>query len=135
MRTPPRDNLSEDIRKNGLRTSHTLSGLHMHCSSTILRPVSSTHIVLAWGSSVYSKGCLVARKIVRWYLFYTRDSIDSIGFPGAAPIEEGEGGGGERLIKDLKRKANSLSRGTRQASALGLEGRPPPHENCSARYD
>ena len=46
-----------------------------------------------------------------------------------------EGGGGERLIKDLKRKANSLSRGTRQASALGLEGRPPPHENCSARYD
>ncbi len=25
------------------------------------------------------------------------------------------GGGGERLIKDLKRKANSLSRGTRQA--------------------
>ena len=45
------------------------------------------------------------------------------------------GGGGERLIKDLKRKANSLSRGTRPASALGLEGRPPPHENCSARYD
>ena len=45
-----------------------------------------------------------------------------------------EEGGGDRLIKDLKRKANSLSRGTRQASALGLEGRPPPHENCSARY-
>ena len=38
-------------------------------------------------------------------------------------------------MKDLKRKANSLSRGTRQASALGLEGRPPPHEKCSARYD
>ena len=28
-------------------------------------------------------------------------------------------------MKDLKRKANSLSRGTRQASALGSEGRPP----------
>ncbi len=28
-------------------------------------------------------------------------------------------------IKDLKRKADSLSRDT-----LGLEGRPPPHENC-----
>ena len=36
------------------------------------------------------------------------------------------GGGGERLIKDLKRKANSLSRDTRQVSALGLEGRPRP---------
>ena len=45
------------------------------------------------------------------------------------------GGGGERLIKDLERKANSLARGTRQASALGGEGGPPPHENCSARYD
>ena len=31
------------------------------------------------------------------------------------------GGGGERIIKDLKRKANSLSRDTRQANALGLE--------------
>ena len=30
------------------------------------------------------------------------------------------GGGGERLIKDLKRKANSLSRDTRQANAVGL---------------
>ena len=30
------------------------------------------------------------------------------------------GGGGESLIKDLKRSANSLSRDTRQASALGL---------------
>ena len=30
--------------------------------------------------------------------------------------------GGESLIQDLKREANSLSRGTRQASALGLEG-------------
>jgi hypothetical protein len=29
-------------------------------------------------------------------------------------------GGGESFIKDLKRKANSLSRGTRQDSALGL---------------
>ena len=45
----------------------------------------------------------------------------------ASPCRGG-GGGGERLIKDLKRKANSLSRGTRQASALGLEGRSPPHE-------
>ena len=36
----------------------------------------------------------------------------------------GEEGGGGRLsnIKDLKRKANSLSRDTRQASALGFEG-------------
>ena len=33
-----------------------------------------------------------------------------------------EGGGeGEHLIKDLKREANWLSRGARQASALGLE--------------
>ena len=32
------------------------------------------------------------------------------------------GGGGERLVKDLKRKANSLSRDTRQANALGLKG-------------
>ena len=39
---------------------------------------------------------------------------------------------GERLIKDLKRKANSLSRDTRQASALGLEGGPPPLENIRA---
>ena len=31
------------------------------------------------------------------------------------------GGGGESLIKDLERKANSLSHNTRQASALGLE--------------
>ncbi len=29
-------------------------------------------------------------------------------------------------MKDLKRKVNSLSRGTRQASARGLEGRPRP---------
>jgi len=36
-----------------------------------------------------------------------------------------EGGGGESLIKDLKRKANSLLRGIRQASALGLEGGYP----------
>ncbi len=43
----------------------------------------------------------------------------------------GGGGGGERLIKDLQRKANSLSRDTRQASALGLEGGPPPLKNCS----
>ena len=34
-------------------------------------------------------------------------------------VRRGGGGGGERLIKDLKRKANSLSRDTRQASALG----------------
>ena len=33
----------------------------------------------------------------------------------------GGGGGGQRLIKDLKRKANSLSRDTREASAFGLE--------------
>ncbi len=33
-----------------------------------------------------------------------------------------------RLINDLEREANSLSRGTRQASALGLEGRPPGGE-------
>ena len=33
----------------------------------------------------------------------------------------GGGGGGERLIKDLKRRAKSLSRESRQASALGLE--------------
>ncbi len=32
-------------------------------------------------------------------------------------------------------KANSLSRGTRQASVLGLEGGPPPLENCSTRHD
>ena len=32
------------------------------------------------------------------------------------------GGGGERLFKDLKWKTNLLSRGIRQASALGLEG-------------
>ena len=38
-----------------------------------------------------------------------------------------------RLIKDLKRKANSLSRDTRQANALGLEGGPPPLGNCSTR--
>ena len=57
------------------------------------------------------------------------------GDAGADLRSQAGGGGGERLIKDLKRKANSLSRGTRQASALGLEGRPPPHENCSARYD
>ncbi len=37
-----------------------------------------------------------------------------------------KGGGGERSIKDIKRKANSLSRDTRQANALGLEGGPPP---------
>ncbi len=43
----------------------------------------------------------------------------------------GGGGGGERLIKDLKRKANSLSRDTRQANALRLEGGPPPLGNCS----
>ena len=49
--------------------------------------------------------------------------------------EEEEEEGRERLIKDLERKANSLSRGTRQASVLGLEGSPPPYENCSARYD
>ena len=47
----------------------------------------------------------------------------------------GGGGGGERLIKDLKRKANSLSRDTRQANALGLEGGPPPLGNCSTRHD
>ncbi len=35
-----------------------------------------------------------------------------------------------RSIKDLKREANSLSRGTRQSSAVGLEGRPSPLENC-----
>jgi len=45
------------------------------------------------------------------------------------------GGGGESLIKDRKRSANSLSRDTRQASALGLEGAPPPLENCSTRHD
>ncbi len=49
--------------------------------------------------------------------------------------EEEEEGGGERLIKDLKRKANSLSRDTRQANALGLEGGPPPLGNCSTRHD
>jgi len=38
-------------------------------------------------------------------------------------------------MKGLKREANSLSRDTRQASALGLEGGPPPIENCSARHD
>ena len=38
----------------------------------------------------------------------------------------GCGGGGEHIIKDLKRKANSLSRDTRQANALGLEGGSPP---------
>ena len=37
-------------------------------------------------------------------------------------FEEEEEGGGERLIKDLKRKANSLSRDTRRANALGLKG-------------
>ena len=38
--------------------------------------------------------------------------------PGSCDVEGG--GGGERIIKDLKRKANSLSRDTRQAaSALG----------------
>ncbi len=42
----------------------------------------------------------------------------------------GGGGGEERLTKDLKREANSLSRNTRQSSALGLEGWPPPLENC-----
>jgi len=52
----------------------------------------------------------------------------------AAPDRNQKGGGGEHLIKDLKRKANSLSRDTRQANALGLEGRPPPHENCSAPW-
>ena len=36
---------------------------------------------------------------------------------------------------DLKRKANSLSRDTRQANALGLEGGPPPLGNCSTRHD
>jgi len=36
------------------------------------------------------------------------------------------GGGGECLIKDLKRKANSLSRNTRQANAVGLGGDPRP---------
>jgi hypothetical protein len=41
--------------------------------------------------------------------------------------DQHRGGGGERLIKDLKRKANSLSRGTRQAGALGL-GVPAPRE-------
>jgi len=45
------------------------------------------------------------------------------------------GGGGESLIKDLKREANSLSRDTRQARALDLEGGPPPLKNCSARHD
>ena len=35
-------------------------------------------------------------------------------------------GGGERLIKDLKRKANSLSRGARQARPLGWRGGPHP---------
>jgi len=41
----------------------------------------------------------------------------------------------ESLIKDLKREAHSLSRETRQAIALGLEGGPPFLENCSARHD
>ena len=48
---------------------------------------------------------------------------------GAAPAMRradsmlgGGGGGGERLIKDLKRKANSFSRDTRQANAVGLGG-------------
>jgi hypothetical protein len=45
------------------------------------------------------------------------------------------GGGGESFIKDLKREANALSRDTRQAIALGLEGGPPPLKNCSARHD
>ena len=44
----------------------------------------------------------------------------------AAPDRNQKGGGGEHLIKDLKRKANSLSRDTRQANALGLEEGPPP---------
>ena len=43
--------------------------------------------------------------------------------------------GRRALIKDLKRKANSLSRDIRQANALGLEGGPPPLGNCSTRHD
>ena len=39
------------------------------------------------------------------------------------------GGEGESLIRDLKRKANSLSRETRQVSALGLPRRGP-HNLC-----
>ena len=42
--------------------------------------------------------------------------------------------GGEGLIKDLKREADSLSRDTRQTSALGLEGGALPLEN-SAGHD
>ena len=38
------------------------------------------------------------------------------------------------LIKDLEREASSLLRGTRQASALGLEGGGTPLESCSARH-
>ena len=38
------------------------------------------------------------------------------------------GGEGESLIQDLKREANSLSHGTRQASALVLEEGGPPLE-------
>ena len=36
----------------------------------------------------------------------------------------GGGGGGERLVKDLKRKANSLSRDTRQTNTLGHQEIP-----------
>ena len=34
-----------------------------------LLPEGRTRNVWAWGSSVHSKGCLVARRVVRWYLF------------------------------------------------------------------
>jgi len=44
---------------------------------------------------------------------------------GAQRTRREEGGGGESLIEDLERKGNALSRGTRQASALGMEGGPP----------
>ncbi len=42
----------------------------------------------------------------------------------------GGGGGGENLIRDLERKANSLSRYTRQASALRRRRRRKRKEVC-----
>ena len=48
------------------------------------------------------------------------DLSENVEVRGGGERQGGGGGGGERLIKDHKRKANSLSRDTRQANALGF---------------
>ena len=114
------------------RPSRTASARHdktptLWVSADLLDPDAATPLTPLWVSPLWvterevpSQGCA---------------SVPPPHHPGRRYIddddeeeEEEEEGGGESLIRDLKRKANSLSQDTKHVSALVLEGGPPPEE-------